>query len=128
MDILLTNINWLAVIIGAVASFALGWLWYSPKMFGTKWATGSGMTLEPGTKMPMLAMVAQAGSTFVLAWAVGVAKALELVPLALLFTVAIMGLIKANALFAKKNFYAVAVETGFIAAMVAVMLLAHAVV
>ncbi len=32
----LSNINWLAVIVAAIAYFALGALWYSP-LFGKKW-------------------------------------------------------------------------------------------
>ncbi len=28
------NDNWIAVVVGAVVSFLLGWLWYSPKLFG----------------------------------------------------------------------------------------------
>jgi hypothetical protein len=38
MEEITANVNWLAVIVGAVLSFVLGWLWYSPKLFGTKWA------------------------------------------------------------------------------------------
>jgi len=28
------GVSWIAVIVGAVVSFALGALWFSPKMFG----------------------------------------------------------------------------------------------
>jgi hypothetical protein len=38
------NVNWIAVTVGAVLAFLLGWLWYSPKLFGTKWAEGAGVT------------------------------------------------------------------------------------
>ena len=43
MPELTDNVNWLAVIIGFVLAFALGWLWYSPKLFGRKWAEGVGL-------------------------------------------------------------------------------------
>ena len=33
----LTSINWLAVLIAAIASFILGAIWYNPKVFGTMW-------------------------------------------------------------------------------------------
>ena len=37
----LTNgVSWLAVVAGAIISFLAGWLWYSTKMSGTKWAEG----------------------------------------------------------------------------------------
>ena len=39
------NVNWLAVIVGAVVAFLLGWLWYSPKLFGTQWAKDVGVEL-----------------------------------------------------------------------------------
>ena len=31
-------VNWLAVGVGTVAAFMVGWLWYSPLLFGKKWA------------------------------------------------------------------------------------------
>ena len=34
MDEILMNVNWLAVVVGAVVSFVGGWLWYSPILFG----------------------------------------------------------------------------------------------
>ena len=32
-----TQINWLSVIVSALAAFAVGSLWYSPVLFGKKW-------------------------------------------------------------------------------------------
>lgn len=40
------GINYLAVIVAAVAAFALGGLWYSPAAFGKTWMAASGMTEE----------------------------------------------------------------------------------
>jgi hypothetical protein len=34
----LSHINWLAVLVAAIAYFILGALWYSKGLFGTKWA------------------------------------------------------------------------------------------
>ena len=31
------NINYMAVIVSAAANFLLGWLWYSPMLFGKQW-------------------------------------------------------------------------------------------
>ncbi len=31
------DFNWFAVLFAALASFAIGWLWYSPLMFGPVW-------------------------------------------------------------------------------------------
>ncbi|MDA0260793.1 MAG: DUF1761 domain-containing protein [Proteobacteria bacterium] len=55
---LTTGVSWLAVIVGAVLSFVLGWLWYS-KLFGAKWAEGVGVKMDSASGMPMGAMAAQ---------------------------------------------------------------------
>ena len=34
------GVNWLAVGMGTVLSFLLGWLWYSPWLFANKWIEG----------------------------------------------------------------------------------------
>ena len=34
------NVNWMAVIVGALLAFFVGWAWYSPKLFGKRWAQG----------------------------------------------------------------------------------------
>ena len=46
MDILnhLGEINWLAVVAASVASFFLGGIWYSKKLFGTRWMQEIGLT------------------------------------------------------------------------------------
>jgi hypothetical protein len=40
----LSNINYLAVIVAAIAAFALGALWYSPILFGKIWQKEIGFT------------------------------------------------------------------------------------
>lgn len=40
------EVNYLAVLIAAVASFLLGGLWYSPVMFGKAWQREAGLTDE----------------------------------------------------------------------------------
>ena len=72
MQEITANVNWLAVIIGAVLSFLLGWLWYSPLLFGRKWAEGVGVPLGSASQMPVGAMVAQIVGIFLLAWLFGV--------------------------------------------------------
>jgi len=43
---LFDGIYYLAVLVAAVLSFLLGWLWYSPMLFGKAWMTEMGMTKE----------------------------------------------------------------------------------
>jgi hypothetical protein len=38
MFVLLTQINWLAVIVAGIAALAIGVVWYLPPTFGTRWA------------------------------------------------------------------------------------------
>ena len=40
------EVNYLAVVIAAVASFLLGGLWYSPALFGKAWQRETGLTDE----------------------------------------------------------------------------------
>lgn len=40
------EINWIAVLVAAVACFLLGGLWYSPVLFGKAWQRETGLTDE----------------------------------------------------------------------------------
>jgi len=52
----LSNINFLAVLVSALASFAIGALWYSPVLFGKAWQKELGFTDEDlqGSNMAMI--------------------------------------------------------------------------
>ena len=58
------EVNYLAVLAAAVATFALGGLWYSPALFGKVWQREAGVTEE---KMKSANMALIFGLTFVLA-------------------------------------------------------------
>ena len=118
-----TSVNWLAVGVGAVVSYLLGWLWYSPKLFGTKWAEGVGVSLAGSAEMPVAAMVLQALGTFSLAWIVGVTAVNNALFTMILFVVTLVLLMTAGGLFAKKSSYAIAVEAGFVVAMTVIMVI-----
>ena len=60
----LSHMNWLAVLVAAVAYFVLGALWYSKALFGTKWAQLTKLDMSnPDLKKGMGGMMI---STFVL--------------------------------------------------------------
>jgi hypothetical protein len=40
-----TNVNWLAVVIAAVANLVIGFVWYMPGVFGRRWQEASGATM-----------------------------------------------------------------------------------
>lgn len=121
------NVNWLAAGVGAVLSYLLGWFWYSPKLFGTKWAEGVGVSLVDAGEMPVAAMVVQALGTFSLAWVVGVTAMNNALITLILIVVTIILLIAAGGLYVKKSRYAIAVEAGFVVAMTAIMVICQGV-
>ena len=47
----LSDLNWLAVLVAALAYFAIGAVWYSPPLFGKAWAAAGGLpTPDPGSR------------------------------------------------------------------------------
>ena len=127
MDALTSNINWIAVGGGAVVAFLLGWLWYSPKLFGVKWAEGVGVSLDKAGNMPVAAMLTQTIGTFLLAWVLAVAAATGGLGLAVLIVATIVCLMVASGYFCQKSGYAIATEAGFVIAMAVIMIGAQAV-
>lgn len=127
MSEITTGVKWTAVIVGTVLSFLLGWLWYSPKLFGTKWAEGIGVKLGAASSMPVAAMVTQLIATFLLAWVVGVTQTRNALMTIILVVVTLVLFIVANGLFGKKTGYAIGVEAGFIVAMAVVMIVVQGV-
>ena len=122
------NINWLAVAVGAVIAYLLGWLWYSPKMFGTKWAEGVGVSCDdPSAPPPVAPMVTQAIGTFLLAWVVGVTATHNALTTIILIVVTYLFLLIAAGLFAQKSCYAIGVEVGYVISMVVIMIACQAI-
>lgn len=54
----LSDVNWLAMIVGAVVYFGLGGFWYSPAGFGKAWMRSVGMTMPEGGERPGAAIYA----------------------------------------------------------------------
>jgi hypothetical protein len=65
------GVNWLAVIVAAVAGIIVGFVWYAPPVFGRRWARASGIELPgPGQVQPMTyigGVVSAAVTAYVLA-------------------------------------------------------------
>ncbi len=127
MGELTQGVSWLAVIVSFVLAFILGWLWYSPMLFGKKWAEGSGISLESDVPFPALAMTTQALGTFGLAWLFGITAAAEALFTIILILLTLILLIIANGKFAQKNNTAVLIEGSYIFAMGVVMLICQAI-
>ncbi|HEU5183028.1 MAG TPA: DUF1761 domain-containing protein [Gemmatimonadaceae bacterium] len=53
------DVNWIAILVAAIAAFALGALWYSNAMFGRQWMAAHGHTPEK-----LAAMQSSMGKTY----------------------------------------------------------------
>ena len=115
------NLNWLAVIVGAVLSFGLGMLWFSPVMFGKGWSAGM-QNLQPPEKPPIMAMVLQLLGTFLLALVIGITATNDALITAVLAILSVMILMAGNALFKQNAGYTVAVDAGYTLAMGVIMI------
>jgi hypothetical protein len=127
MQEITANVNWIAVIGGTVLAFLLGWLWYSPMLFGRKWAEGIGVELGSASGMPVGAMVSQVVAIFLLAWLFGVTAADGALFTIILVVLAIAAFIFSNGMFARKSMYAIWTEVGYIIAMAVVMFVVQAI-
>lgn len=58
------EIDWLAVVLGAVSTFVLGFIWYNPKVFGKAWQKAAGISDEEMNNTSGMAKIF--GTSFVL--------------------------------------------------------------
>ena len=117
------NVNWIAVILGTVVAFLVGWLWYSPKLFGTGWAAGSGVELGSAQSMPVFAMISQLVGLFLLALVVGVTATTNALMTAILAILAAATMTMSAGAFVKKSNYALGVDFGYIIVAGVVMII-----
>ena len=125
MEAITTGISWWAVGLSTVLCFMLGGLWYSPILFGTKWAEGVGVETGPGAKQPVGALVSQLVGTFLLAWLMGLADAINAYPAAVLIVLTITVLLVAANLFAEHSLYSSLVQGLFVVAMAIIMVVCN---
>jgi hypothetical protein len=121
MEAITTGASWWAVGISTVLCFMLGGCWYSPILFGTKWAEGVGVETVPEAKQPEGGLVTQLAGTFLLAWLLGLADAINTYPAAALIVLTITTLLIAANPFAENTLYSSLVQGLFVVAMVFVM-------
>lgn len=123
MEELTAGVSWLGVVAGAVVSFLVGWLWYSPKAFGVKWAEGTGVELGTSSNMPIAALVSQAAGLFLMSWFVGVTAVSNALLTVILATVAFTVLGYSGGLFGRKSGYARNVDAGYWIICLVIMIL-----
>jgi hypothetical protein len=119
------SINWIAVAVGTIVAFLVGWAWYSPRLFGTKWAEGSGVALGSADSMPVLAMVSQFVALLMLALVVGVTETTNALFTAILAILTVAIFVLSMGAFVKKSGYALAVDTGYIIVAGTIMIVAQ---
>ena len=123
---MIEEMNWLAIVVGALAAFGLGMVWFSPIMFGKAWVEGS-HRIKPPDSPPVAAMLVQGLGTLALALVVGATVAAGLTGTAVLAVLAASILTAGMDLFSQKSAAATLIDAGYIAAMGAIMGLAHAI-
>ena len=124
----LGNIHWPSVLTAAAAAFVIGALWYSPALFGNRWASELGISKE---KLGQANMPLIFGSAFVLILAGSAALDLAIgkqatwlsglqagLSIGILFIAGAMGV---NYVFARKSFKLFLIDAGYFAVLYAVM-------
>lgn len=127
MNELTLGVSWLGVAVGAIVSFFLGWLWFSPMLFGTKWADGVGVELGTASEMPVGAMVFKVIGLILMSWFVGVTAVSNALLTVILGTLAFVVLAYSGGLFTKKSNYARSVEAGFWISALVIMIVCQGV-
>lgn len=125
MTTLLAQVNWLAILAGTVAAYALGMVWFG-QIFGRVWATGSHNITPPATP-PLAAMAVQLVGTFLMALLIGATETVQDLPTAVVAIPAIAALQLGGSLFSQKSRGAALVDGGFVVAMGAVMIASQAI-
>ncbi len=127
MSEITNGVSWLAVAAGAILSFVLGYFWYSPTLFGTKWAAGSHVELNTADKMPMQAMATQGIGLLLMSWFVGVTANSNALYTVILATGAFTVLQFSGNSFSGKSNYARWVDAGYWIASLVIMILAQSI-
>ncbi|MEE9387953.1 MAG: DUF1761 domain-containing protein [Paracoccaceae bacterium] len=125
MEEITANVSWLAVIVGAVVSFIIGGLWYSPKVFGTKWAQGSGLKDWEGGDVPASAMVMNFIGLLLLSWFVSVTAGNDALLTVILATAAFTVLAMSGSMFIRQSAYARNANAGYWIVALVVMIICN---
>lgn len=126
MTELTAGVNWTAIIAGTIAAFALGMLWFSPRMFGKGWAAGSHGIVPPASP-PMGALALQLAGTFLMAWIIGITAVANHLLTAVLVILAIAALQFAGGLLSQKTTRAALIDGSYVLAMGVLMIIAQGV-
>jgi len=123
------SLNWVAVVLSAVAAFILGWLWFGP-LFGKKWQEGMEMSdaeAESGNTPKILGM-AFVLNVFLATGLAAFRATNEITSLGMsagfgvcLSVTFVAPVLAINALFGQRAMSVLAIEAAFFVAMFALM-------
>ena len=119
-------LNWTAIIVGTIAAFVLGMIWFSPKMFGAAWSKGSHDISAPDSP-PILAMVLTFVGLALLAFVVSMTETNQAIGTAIAAIIAAAAIVAGMDLFSQKSGRAVLIDAGYIVACGVLMILAQAI-
>lgn len=115
--------NWVAVIAGAVAAFAAGFLIYGPMLFGRVWAEGTRVT--PPASPPAGSLVWQGLAMLALAVVIGLTETQQDLVTAVVAILAVAAQAGAVGAWAQKSGTAIAVDVGYVLLGGVLMILAQ---
>lgn len=67
-----SGVNWVAVIVAAAANIVIGFVWYLPQVFGTRWAALAGRPLPSVGGVPPMTFVMGAVTALIAAYVLAV--------------------------------------------------------
>jgi hypothetical protein len=123
MDEILMSVNWIAVLVGAAAAFALGIAWFGP-LFGKTWSAGS-HGLQPPARFPVFPTAVQAVGTFLLSWVIGATATIDALFTAVFLILAIAALQLSGSLYSQKSPKAALIDASYVIAMGVLMIAAQ---
>jgi len=126
MSELASDINWPAVVAGAVFSYLAGWLWYSSKLFGERWARASNVSFSERPAVSSLSM--HFGGMMLLSWFVGVMAREDMLATTMLLMVAGAVLGYATDGYLRISTDGKLINAGYWITMIVIMVIAQALV
>ena len=124
MTELTIGVNWLAVMAGAVIAYLVGWAWYSPRLFGERWARAA--NVEYSTTPPVAAMAMHFSGMVLLSWFVGIMAREGLLATTLLLMIAGAVLGYGTDGYLKIRTDGKLINAGYWIAMIAIMVIVQA--
>tara|TARA_B100000945_G_C19983522_1_gene413238 strand:- start:164 stop:529 length:366 start_codon:yes stop_codon:yes gene_type:complete len=107
-------VNWLAVGASTIISYLFASFWYSPSVFGKRWADRVGLKLGTDESFSINALVSQFFATLLLAWIVSLIVGNGSLAFIVLISLTIFFFLLSANLIAKHSTYASLVEATFV--------------